>query len=71
MSEQEIIEKLLEGDAKFKELWAEHRRLDDIVRGLEQKTALSLDEEAEVKRLKKIKLSLKDQIELKIRETGK
>lgn len=63
MKEEEIIERLLEGDERFKELYSEHRKLDDIVRNLEHKGSLSFDEEVEVKKLKKIKLSLKDQIE--------
>lgn len=71
MKEQEIIERLLEGDEKFKQLYSEHRRLDDVVSGLERKGSLSFDEEVEVKKLKKIKLSLKDQIEQIISEIRK
>ena len=65
MTETEIVEKLLEGDDEFKELYFEHRKLDDIVRGLEKKSSLSLDEELEIKKLKKMKLSLKDRMESK------
>lgn len=65
MTETEIVEKLLEGDDEFKELYFEHRKLDDIVKGLEKKSSLSLEEELEIKKLKKMKLSLKDRMESK------
>lgn len=67
MSEEEIIEKLLEGDEEFKKIYAEHRELDDVVRSLEEKENASEEDEVEVKRLKKIKLSLKDRMEAKIK----
>ncbi len=68
MSEEEIIEKLLEDDEDFKKVYSEHRELDDVVRALEEKDSLSEDDEVEIKRLKKIKLSLKDRMEARIRE---
>jgi len=66
MKEANIVEQLLDGDEEFKELYLEHRKLDDIVRDLENKDPISLDDELEIKKLKKIKLSLKDKMELKI-----
>ena len=66
MTESDIIEKLLEADEEFKRLYFEHRELDDVVRSLESKDALSLDDEMEVRKLKKVKLSLKDRMEAKI-----
>jgi hypothetical protein len=71
MKESEIIESLLEGDEEFKRLYLEHRKLDGIVKDLEQKGALSLDEELEIKKLKKLKLSLKDEMERKISKLKK
>ncbi len=68
MSEEEIIEQLLEGDEEFKMLYSEHRELDEIIKRLEEKGSISLDDEVEVRRLKKIKLSLKDRLEAKIHE---
>lgn len=68
MSKEEIIEQLLEGDEEFKMIYAEHRELDEIIRRLEEKGSISLDDEVEVRRLKKIKLSLKDRLESKISE---
>ncbi len=68
MTESEIIEKLLEADEEFKRLYFEHRELDDVVKSLESKGTLSLDDEMEVRKLKKVKLSLKDRMEAKIAE---
>ncbi len=70
MSEAEIIEKLLEDDEEFKKIYSEHRELDEVVRNLEEKDFLSEEDEVEIKRLKKIKLSLKDRMEAKIHEAG-
>lgn len=66
MKDSNIVEKLLEGDEEFKKLYFEHRKLDDIVKGLEEKDLISIDDELEIKKLKKMKLSLKDQMEMKI-----
>lgn len=71
MKEMEIIERLLEGDEEFKSLYFEHRKLDDAVKEIEKKGTLSIDEELEVKRLKKMKLALKDKMEEKIRRVRK
>lgn len=71
MKEMEIIERLLEGDEDFKRLYFEHRKLDDTVKEIEKKGTLSIDEELEVKRLKKMKLALKDKMEEKIRRIRK
>ncbi len=68
MNETDIIEKLLEGDEEFKQMYFEHRELDEVVKSLEEKESQTLDDEVEVKRLKKIKLSLKDRIEARIHE---
>ncbi len=70
MSEAEIIEKLLEDDEEFQKIYSEHRELDEVVRNLEEKEYLSEEDEVEVKRLKKIKLSLKDRMEAKIHEAS-
>ncbi len=68
MSETELIEKLLEEDEEFKMIYFEHRELDEIVNNLEKKESLTHDDEVEVRRLKKVKLSLKDRMESKINE---
>jgi len=68
MADTDMIEKLLEGDEEFKQMYFEHRELDEVVKSLEEKEILTLDDEVEVKRLKKIKLSLKDRMEARINE---
>jgi len=68
MKESELIESLIQVDDEFKKLYFEHRKLDDMVKDIEGKGTLSFDEELEVKKLKKIKLSLKDEMEKKIRQ---
>lgn len=68
MNDTDIIAKLLDGDEEFKKIYSEHRELDEVVDRLEEKETLTLDDEIEVKRLKKIKLSLKDRMEARIHE---
>lgn len=68
MSNTNIIEKLLEDDDEFKKIYSEHRELDEVINNLEEKGSLTMDDQVEIKRLKKIKLSLKDRMEAKIRE---
>jgi uncharacterized protein YdcH (DUF465 family) len=48
--------------ALLDELTAEHRRLDDQLRSLERRRALTPAEQVEVSRLKKQKLLTKDRI---------
>jgi len=66
MNESELIEKLLEEDEEFKNIYFEHRELDEVVNNLEKKENMTFDDEVEVRRLKKIKLSLKDRMEAHI-----
>ncbi len=68
MKESELIESLMQVDEEFKQLYFEHRKLDDMVKDLEGRGSLSFDEELEVKKLKKIKLSLKDEMERRIKK---
>jgi hypothetical protein len=68
MNESENIEKLLEEDEEYRNIYFEHRELDEVIRNLEEKENLTFDDEVEVKRLKKIKLSLKDRMESRINE---
>lgn len=48
--------------AAIDELTAEHRRLDDALKALEKRRALTPSEQVEVSRLKKQKLLTKDRI---------
>ena len=62
----EIARKLCEGDEDFRELWDQHQALKETLRKLQEKTHLTSEEEAEVKKLKLQKLVGKDRIALKI-----
>ncbi len=66
MDREEKIGNLLVGDEEFKKIYYEHRELDEVIRNLEVKGSLTLNDELEVKKLKKIKLSLKDRLEAKL-----
>lgn len=48
--------------ALLAQLTAEHRRLDELVRSLERRRALTPTEQTEISRLKKEKLRTKDRI---------
>lgn len=69
MRDSEIIEKLLDGDDDFKKIYNEHRELDEKIKELENSESSTYDDVSEVRTLKKIKLSLKDKIEEKIRNS--
>lgn len=68
MTDTGIIEKLLKSDEEFERIYSEHRELDEVIRNLEEKDSVTMDDQVEIKRLKKIKLSLKDRMEAKIKE---
>ncbi len=65
-NEDVIIEKLLKDDEEFKNIYYEHRLLDEKVADLENKDELSRQEELEIKQLKKVKLALKDKMQQRI-----
>ncbi|MGB2691001.1 MAG: YdcH family protein [Thermodesulfobacteriota bacterium] len=71
MSESENIETLLEQDEEYRNIYFEHRELDEVIKKLEEKDSLTFDDEVEVRRLKKIKLSLKDRMESRANELKK
>lgn len=71
MNDSEKIEALLEEDEQLRNIYFEHRELDEVIKNLEDKDTLTFDDEVEVKRLKKIKLSLKDRMESRINELKK
>jgi len=62
MSEEEIIETLKKDNEEFRRLYQEHRQLDSMLSELNKKHYLTPDEEFEVLRMKKEKLSKKDKI---------
>jgi hypothetical protein len=50
-------------DDLIHQLEDKHQRLDEQLEALEHQTSWSVDEEAEIRRIKKLKLQTKDQIE--------
>ena len=62
-SNEELVEKLLKEDPAFKKTYLAHRGYEKTVAKLEKKARLTAVEEAEKARLKKLKLSLKDEME--------
>lgn len=69
--EDKLVQKLLEEDDEFRNLFSEHRQLDEKVAVLENKEMLSVEDELEIKQFKKLKLSLKDKMQKKIKELKK
>ncbi len=69
--EDKLVQKLLEEDDEFRNLFSEHRQLDKKVAVLENKETLSVEDELEIKQFKKLKLSLKDKMQKKIKELKK
>lgn len=69
--EDKLVQKLLEEDDGFRNLFSEHRQLDEKVAVLENKEILSVEDELKIKQFKKLKLSLKDKMQNKIKELKK
>ncbi len=63
MTEQEIIERLMETNDEFKQLKAEHARLEARLEEIyASKKFFSPEEEVEIKSIKRRKLQLKDKM---------
>ena len=62
MTDDIIVEKLLEENDEFKAAYEEHKAHRKVTEKLEKKHILTTEDEVELKRLKKIKLSLKDKM---------
>ncbi len=62
MTEQEIIEKLMETNEEFRELKQKHAKLEERLEELQKKLYLTTEEELEVKSIKRQKLELKDRM---------
>lgn len=61
--DEELIAKLVDKDPKLKSLVDEHRKLDQSVEAFDKRPYLTTEESMEKKRLKKLKLAKKDQIQ--------
>jgi len=66
LSEQEIVQQLLDVDEEFRKLHGQHQEMGRSLAEFEGKYYLSPTEEVEVKRLKKEKLLRKDEMYRKI-----
>lgn len=62
MKEQEIIERLRQENEEFRRLEQEHRNLDNTLKELEAKKFLTPEDEIEIHKIKKLKLSKKDRM---------
>ncbi len=69
--ELELIQKLINSDADFAELYKKHRELEEKVDELERKVYLTSQQEIELRRLKREKLRIRDQIEEILRANKK
>ncbi len=60
---KESVDKLLAESEEFRDAYTEHHDYNKLVAKFEKKPILSAEEQAEKKRLKKLKLALKDKME--------
>ncbi len=67
-NQEDIKAHLMQTNDHFRELMHQHHEYDRLVDELESKHALSVEEELEEHRLKKLKLHLKDQMEQMVSE---
>ncbi|MFQ5427872.1 MAG: DUF465 domain-containing protein [Thermodesulfobacteriota bacterium] len=63
LEQTELVERLLEENEVFKKAYLEHKEYKQRVAELERKGILNEDEIFEEKKLKKLKLALKDEME--------
>lgn len=65
---EEIKAHLMQTNEQYRDLMRQHHEFDALVEVLENKAVLTAEEEVEEHRLKKLKLHLKDQMELMVKE---
>jgi hypothetical protein len=63
-NDQTLVQQLFDGNARFRMLYEEHLLLEKELRKFEQKTFLTPEEEVEKKKIQKLKLAGKDEMEL-------
>lgn len=66
--DQRVVEKLIEIDEEFKQKYKTHKDYENKLEKLEKKPRLTPSETVEKKRLKKLKLALKDEMKKRISE---
>ena len=63
MMTEKLVERLIKEDAEFRRAYRAHKEYERLVERMEEKRYLSPEEEVEKKRLKKLKLAMKDKME--------
>lgn len=63
MKDEAIIRELCDNNARFRQLYEEHQILEKEIDSLNRKGYLSSEEEVEKKKVQKLKLAGKDQME--------
>jgi len=58
-----LIQQLFDGNPRFRMLFEEHALLEKDLRNLDQKSFLTVDEEVERKKVQKLKLAGKDEMD--------
>ncbi|HLE09458.1 MAG TPA: DUF465 domain-containing protein [Thermodesulfobacteriota bacterium] len=66
--EKELVGRLLKENEEFRNVYTQHREYTKKVEKMEKKVVLTGGDEIEKKRLKKLKLAMKDMIEKIISE---
>ncbi len=61
--DQELVQRLLSEDAEFKKAYKTHKDCENRLEKLEKIPRLTPEDKAEKNRLKKLKLTLKDEME--------
>lgn len=61
--EQELVRELWDNNPRFRKLYEEHQLLEKELDNLSEKSYLSPDEEIEKKKMQKLKLAGKDEME--------
>ncbi|MEJ2201761.1 MAG: YdcH family protein [Desulfuromonadaceae bacterium] len=60
--QQEVVQRLFDGNPRFRRLYEEHHLLEKELKKLDQKPYLTPDEEIERKKVQKLKLAGKDEM---------
>lgn len=68
MKDQTLIQKLCEENPRFRKLYEEHVIFDKQLRVMDDRVYLSPEEEMDRRRMQKLKLSGKDEMEMILRE---
>jgi uncharacterized protein YdcH (DUF465 family) len=63
-AQQDLVQQLFDGNPRFRLLYEEHMLLEKELEKLGQKAHLTPDEELERKKMQKLKLAGKDEMEL-------